>query len=166
MTLRNLVALLFGSCEEEVTSLPRHHLQPSFPFCIFYNIYLTQQTYLCISWACFFKVKFKILDITKYCDFYFEIKTVWITIFFSRKGAPFYKRFQQLMLSLEAAGITKQWTEEVIERRVKENTQEGSQLSAGMKYQVQVSWLVCNVWCSLNHNYLLLLNRLSKRYDI
>nr|XP_053634279.1 uncharacterized protein LOC128689814 [Cherax quadricarinatus] len=38
-----------------------------------------------------------------------------------RKGAPFFRRFNQLLLQLKDSGITNQWMKEVITRRVREN---------------------------------------------
>ncbi|XP_069943810.1 ionotropic receptor 21a-like [Cherax quadricarinatus] len=38
-----------------------------------------------------------------------------------RKGAPYYRRFNQLLLQLKDSGITEQWFKEVIAARVREN---------------------------------------------
>ncbi|XP_069943766.1 glutamate receptor ionotropic, delta-2-like isoform X3 [Cherax quadricarinatus] len=38
-----------------------------------------------------------------------------------RKGAPYRRHFQRLLLQLKGSGITEQWLKEVITRRVKEN---------------------------------------------
>ncbi|KAG7165282.1 hypothetical protein Hamer_G030535, partial [Homarus americanus] len=38
-----------------------------------------------------------------------------------RKGAPYYRRFHQMVLRLTDAGIIQHWTDDVIARRVKEN---------------------------------------------
>ncbi|KAG7162346.1 putative Glutamate receptor-like 86, partial [Homarus americanus] len=37
------------------------------------------------------------------------------------KGAPYYRRFHQMVLRLTDAGIIQHWTDDVIARRVKEN---------------------------------------------
>lgn len=39
----------------------------------------------------------------------------------TRKGAPFYSRFLQLMNCLDDSGLMNYWTEEAISRRVRDN---------------------------------------------
>ncbi|XP_071533870.1 glutamate receptor-like [Panulirus ornatus] len=46
-----------------------------------------------------------------------------------RRGAPFYRRFNQMLMQMEAAGITAYWTKDVITKRVKEN-REGISMDA------------------------------------
>lgn len=49
----------------------------------------------------------------------------------SRRGAPFFHYFQELMQRMEDAGITNQWLKEVIDRRVKRNRAVEEFMSSG-----------------------------------
>ena len=50
-----------------------------------------------------------------------KISFLKIHIFFLRKGAPFYDRFNLLLNRLEDAGITSYWINDVLRRRITEN---------------------------------------------
>ncbi|XP_050714140.1 uncharacterized protein LOC126997128 [Eriocheir sinensis] len=58
-----------------------------------------------------------------------------------RKGAPFYRLFQNLMIRLEDAGIIHRWTEEVIAQRVRESKGKIQQIKStdtGFKRRVRL----------------------------
>ncbi|KAG7162405.1 Glutamate receptor 4-like 3, partial [Homarus americanus] len=56
--------------------------------------------------------------------FYISNNGIYVLLCFGwgfRKGAPFYAKFNLMISRLEDAGIIEYWTEEVIDKRVKEN---------------------------------------------
>ncbi|XP_069190877.1 glutamate receptor ionotropic, delta-1-like [Procambarus clarkii] len=59
-----------------------------------------------------------------------------------RKGAPFYSRFSQLMLQMEAAGITSFWIDNVVEQRIRENREAAPLISPPLLQHSTVSAVV------------------------